>query len=126
VSEGNDDFEQADAAANAALEYARSLRPGIARSLALRKLEGCGALPTDYGHPSLLLAVDGLKGEDPPAGRAGAEGEGKVKDWKWAQDPKVLLWIIGRPSFPDLGLFAKAGLINPPFRGRALSAKHAI
>jgi hypothetical protein len=26
----------------------------------LRKLGGCGVLPTDYGPPSLLLAVDGL------------------------------------------------------------------
>ena len=25
----------------------------------------------------------------------GGKGEGEVKDWKWSQDPKVLLWIIG-------------------------------
>jgi hypothetical protein len=60
VSDDDDDFEQADAAANAALEYARSLRPGIARSHAFRKLASCGLLPTGYGPLSLLLAVDGL------------------------------------------------------------------
>ena len=37
VSDDNDDFEQADAAANAALEYARSLPPGIARSQAFKE-----------------------------------------------------------------------------------------
>jgi hypothetical protein len=37
VSDDHDDFEQADAAANAALKYARSLRPGIARSHAFKE-----------------------------------------------------------------------------------------
>ena len=32
-----DDFEEADAAANAALEYARSLPPGFARSEAFKE-----------------------------------------------------------------------------------------
>jgi hypothetical protein len=36
VNDDNDDFEQADAAASAALEYARSLPPGIARSQAFK------------------------------------------------------------------------------------------
>jgi cytochrome c-type biogenesis protein CcmE len=36
VSDDKDDFEQADAAADAALEYARSLPPGIARSQAFK------------------------------------------------------------------------------------------
>ena len=36
VSDDNDDFVQADAAAHAALEYARSLPPGIARSQAFK------------------------------------------------------------------------------------------
>jgi hypothetical protein len=60
VSDDNDEFEQADAAANAALEYARSLPPGIAAPRLLRLLGGCGALLTKYRPPSLLLAVDGL------------------------------------------------------------------
>lgn len=30
-----------------------------------------------------------------PVCEMGLKGEGKVKDWKWAQDPKVLYWIIG-------------------------------
>jgi hypothetical protein len=37
MSAENDDFEQADAAAEAALKYARSLPPGIARSLAFKQ-----------------------------------------------------------------------------------------
>jgi len=37
VSDDKDDFEQADAAAEAALEYARSLPPGIARSEAFKE-----------------------------------------------------------------------------------------
>ena len=37
VSDDKDDFEQADAAADAALEYARSLPPGIARSEAFKE-----------------------------------------------------------------------------------------
>ena len=37
MSDDNDDFEQADAAANAALEYARNLPPGIARSQAFKE-----------------------------------------------------------------------------------------
>jgi hypothetical protein len=61
VNDDNDDFEQADAAASAALEYARSLPPGVSLALRLlRKLASCGVLPTDYGPPSLLLAVAGL------------------------------------------------------------------
>jgi len=60
VSDDKDDFEQADAAADAALEYARSLPPGIARSEAFKRLRGCEVLPTDCGPRSLLLAVDGL------------------------------------------------------------------
>ena len=60
VSDDKDDFEQADAAADAALEYARSLPPGIARSEAFKRLGGCEVLPTDCGPRSLLLAVDGL------------------------------------------------------------------
>jgi hypothetical protein len=73
VSDEKDDFEQADAAADAALEYARSLPPGIARSELLRRLGDCGALPTDYRPPSFLGAVDGLN--DPLAVRDGLEGE---------------------------------------------------
>ena len=37
MSDEKDDFEQADAAADAALEYARSLPPGIARSEAFKE-----------------------------------------------------------------------------------------
>ena len=37
MSDDKDDFEQADAAAEAALEYARSLPPGIARSEAFKE-----------------------------------------------------------------------------------------
>jgi hypothetical protein len=32
---------------------------------------------------------------DPASRSVGAESKGEVKDWKWIQDPKVLLWIIG-------------------------------
>ena len=56
MSDDHDDFEQADAAANAALKYARA-SPALRR---LRKLASCGLLPTAYGPLSLLLAVDGL------------------------------------------------------------------
>lgn len=28
------------------------------------------------------------------AGRAGAESEGEVKDWKWTTDPEILFRII--------------------------------
>ena len=37
VSDDKDDFEQADAAASAALEYARTLPPGVARSQAFKE-----------------------------------------------------------------------------------------
>jgi hypothetical protein len=37
MSAENHDFERADAEADAALEYARSLPPGIARSLAFKE-----------------------------------------------------------------------------------------
>ena len=37
MSDDNDDFERADAVADAALEYARSIPPGIARSLAFKE-----------------------------------------------------------------------------------------
>ena len=37
-----------------------------------------------------------------------------MKDWKWTQDPKTLLWIIGALVFPDMGVFAEAVL--PSFR----------
>jgi hypothetical protein len=37
VNDDNDDFEQADAAASAALEYARSQPPGVARSQAFKE-----------------------------------------------------------------------------------------
>ena len=37
MSDDNDDFEQADAAADAALEYARNLPPGLARSQAFKE-----------------------------------------------------------------------------------------
>ena len=60
VSDDKDDFERADAAADAALEYARSLPPALLAPRLLRKLGGCEVLPTDCGPPSLLLAVDGL------------------------------------------------------------------
>ena len=36
MSDDNDDFEKADEAADAALEYARNLPPGIARSQAFK------------------------------------------------------------------------------------------
>ena len=39
VSDDKDDFEQADAAAEAALEYARSLPLGIARSQAFKEAD---------------------------------------------------------------------------------------
>ena len=28
-----------------------------------------------------------------------AKGQSDMKDWKWAQDPKVLFWIIGALVF---------------------------
>ncbi len=37
MSDDNNDFEQADAAADAALEYARNLPPGLARSQAFKE-----------------------------------------------------------------------------------------
>ena len=37
VRDDKDDFEEADGAADAALEYARSLPPGIARSQAFKE-----------------------------------------------------------------------------------------
>jgi hypothetical protein len=33
--------------------------------------------------------------EPAPAGRAGAEGEGKVNNLKWISDPQFLILIIG-------------------------------
>jgi hypothetical protein len=58
VSDDKHDFEQADAAAHAALEYARSLPPGI-RSQAIK---AAGKLRSDVDRlrpPRLLLAGAG-------------------------------------------------------------------
>ena len=60
MSDDNDDFEQADAAASAALEYARSLPPSIARSLAFKEAGKLRSVADRLRPPSLLLAVDGL------------------------------------------------------------------
>jgi hypothetical protein len=57
VSDDNDDFERADPAAHAALEYARSLPPASLAPRLLGKLGSCGALRTDYEHLGLPLVV---------------------------------------------------------------------
>ena len=60
MSDDHDDFEQADAAANAALEYARNLPPGIARSQAFKEAGKLRTAADRLRAPEFAPRVDGL------------------------------------------------------------------
>src|SRR6185369_5663157 len=78
---------------------------------AVCRATGCGRARATGSPPAFVEADDigqpsrariPCKPQTPSSRKAGArgrrdraEGEGEVKDWKWTQDPKVFLWIIG-------------------------------
>jgi hypothetical protein len=50
-----------------------------------------------------------------------------MKDWKWTQDPKALLWIIGALVFLIWGRFAEAvGDFTVPRRAANQAMKGSI